>query len=274
MKKHRKALQRWISFGLSAAMLCSPLTALADGGSSLPEALSVKELATARVSYGSTWEDALAALPQTVDVVVEYDEPELPSETLFQDDFASAATSEANWSSEYDPQNVVNFTDGKVSVGKSTNLKLVTGDEGWSDFVVEAVISGEAAEPTNNFGIMFRCTGITPEKADSYNGYYAGIGYSTTTKGNALVVGYANGSWNHITSLPITYQAKQKYNLKVVAYQDIITVFLDGAKLYQFQDRLFQNGVAGLRSYNEPFEATSFQVRTVTNCMQRRFSKT
>ena len=34
--------------------------------------------------------------------------------------------------------------------------------------------------------------------------------------------------------------------------------------MYQFQDRLFQNGVAGLRSYNEPFEATSFQVRTVT----------
>ncbi len=264
MKKHRKALQRWISFGLSAAMLCSPLTALADGGSPLPEALAVKELATARVSYGSSLEDALAVLPQTVDVVVEHNEPDLPSEILFQDDFANAATSEANWSSEYDPQNVVSFTDGKVSFGKSTNLKLVTGDEEWTDFVVEADISGESAEPTNNFGIMFRCTGITPEKADSYNGYYAGIGYSTTTKGNALVVGYANGSWNHITSLPITYQAKQKYNLKVVAYQDIITVFLDGVKLYQFQDRLFQNGVAGLRSYNEPFEATSFQVRTVT----------
>ncbi|MBC8546886.1 glycoside hydrolase family 127 protein, partial [Clostridiaceae bacterium NSJ-31] len=267
MKQRKSTLKKWISLTLCAAMLCSPLTAMAEGpnGGSTPSLLRIKTVADVRVEHGSTLEQVQAALPATVNVVLKGENPTLPAEeVLFEDDFSSAATSAEKWDTTYDPDKVVNFTDGKLSVGRSTNLKLLANVKTSTDFVVEATVTGPA-DPTNNFGIMFRSSDVTDKNADSYNGYYVGVGYSGESKSNGMCIGYADGSWHYINSPVFDYKAGQPYTIKVVAYQDTITAFLNGAKMYQFKDSKFSGDLIGLRSYAQPFEATAFKVRSVTN---------
>ena len=217
-------------------MLCSPLTAMAEGpnGGPTPSLLRIKTVADVRVEHGSTLEQVQAALPATVNVVLKGENPTLPEEEiLFEDDFSSAATSAGKWNTTYDPDKVVSFTDGKLSVGRSTNLKLLANVKTGKDFVAEATVAGPA-DPTNNFGIMFRSSNVTDKTADSYNGYYVGVGYSGESRQNGMCIGYADGNWHYINSPVFDYKAGQPYTIKVVAYQDTITAFLNGVKMYQF----------------------------------------
>ncbi len=68
-----------------------------------------------------------------------------------------------------------------------------TGEEEWENYAVETKLKGPQ-KSSERLGVMFRCTDVTEEGADSYFGYYVGI----DAIGGGLNVGYANGGWNDI----------------------------------------------------------------------------
>ncbi|WP_343277439.1 family 43 glycosylhydrolase, partial [Ligaoa zhengdingensis] len=196
---------------------------------------------------------------EEVAVLVKSSEASKPN---FVGDFSDDAN-KADWT-VYDPNNAVKFEDGEMKVSASTDIRMGAGEEAWTDYAVEATISGEA-NPSNNFGIMFRATGITGKGPDAYNGYYAGIGYSYAAKGYALCVGYADGGWHDIGYVPVDYQAGKDYNLKVLVAGSKFAVYLDGELKYEHEDARFANGLAGVRSYNVPFNVSAFEIRELTD---------
>lgn len=189
----------------------------------------------------------------------------------FQDDFSSKEESEKKWT-VYDPDGAVAFTDGSLQVGRSSNLKIMagTGDEEWENYAVEASLKGPE-NPQRDFGIMFRCTNVTDEGADSYQGYYVGI----DAIGNGLNIGYANGAWNDIAKVrAFTYEPGKTYDLKILVYKNQFQVYVDGVKQYELTDSKFPYGAVGLRSWNQPFEAEYFKVRSLTTEEEGLFDQT
>ncbi len=179
----------------------------------------------------------------------------------FKDDFSNAEASKEKWT-VYDPNDAVQFTDGSLQVGTSPNVKIMagSGDQIWTDYAVETTLKGPE-NPQRDFGVMFRCTNVTGEGADSYQGYYVGI----DAIGNGLNVGYANGSWNDIAKVPaFTYEPNKDYKLKILVCGNQFKVYVDGELAYELTDDKFAYGAVGLRSWNQPFEANSFQVRELT----------
>ena len=180
---------------------------------------------------------------------------------LFEDDFSSAENSRTKWT-VYDPDGAVEFTDGGLKVGNSKNLKIMagTGEEEWENYAVETKLKGPQ-NPQRDFGVMFRCTDVTEEGADSYFGYYVGI----DAIGGGLNVGYANGGWNDIEKVrAFQYEPGKVYELKILVCGNQFKVYVDGQQYYEFTDDKFPYGSVGLRSWNQPFEAGYFKVRRLT----------
>ncbi|WP_343274646.1 family 16 glycoside hydrolase, partial [Ligaoa zhengdingensis] len=188
----------------------------------------------------------------------------------FYDDFSDSAASREKWSL-YDPNGVVTFEDGKMTIGVSNNIKVVTGEQGWGDFAVVTKMQG-VGDPTRDFGIMIRSSNIM-DGADGYNGYYVGI---NPAGGGGLNIGYADGGWHQIaTPKGFTYEDDHLYELKVIMAGERLVAYVDGAKIY---DELVSNmtsggnpvplykaGGAGFRSWNQGFEIEEFQVREISD---------
>ena len=186
----------------------------------------------------------------------------------FVDDFSSPSKSKDLWTL-YDPDSVVSFREGKMSFGRSSNVKAVTGSQEWTDYAVVAEVVG-TGNPDRDFGIMLRASGVK-DGADGYNGYYVGI----NAKSGGLNIGYADGSWHDIaTPGGVTYQENKVYELKTIIVGERLAVYVDGVKLYdeKISDMvsngsrvpLFESGCAGLRSWNQSFDVNYFEVREIS----------
>lgn len=226
------------------------------------EIQAVDEVPGMQVSYGTSLEEVQNQLPKTVNVTLKDTTESEPTEVLWKDDFSNPQDSTTKWKL-YDPNGVVKFQEGKMTVGASKNLKVLAGEEQYTDFVAETEISGPE-NPINNFGIMFRCTDVTEHNADSYKGYYAGIGFNAAAKQNSISIGYADGFWHDVKTIPFPYEGGKTYQFKIVAYQNHMTVFVDDQMVYQATDDRYASGSIGLRSYDQAFDTTGFTIRTVT----------
>ncbi len=183
----------------------------------------------------------------------------------FADDFSNPAGSREQWT-VMDPNGAVSFAQGSMSVGASNNVKVITGEQGWTDYTVVTHIKGTGNAANRNFGVMVRTTGAK-DGADGYNGYYVGIRCS-----GGLVVGWADGGWHEAATVSgFTFESGRLYELKVVVAGERLVAYVDGVKLYDGQmDEMkngnktapvYQSGGAGLRSWNQPFTAEDFLVR-------------
>lgn len=185
-----------------------------------------------------------------------------PVDIQFQDDFSDPEESIKNWT-EYDPDNVIHIEPGKIVLGNSSSTKIVTGEESWADYTVEATVKAPQNNG-NNYGIMFRATNITEENGNKYSGYYAGIGVNNG--GLNITLGYLDGDWHFLKDVPFPdYQAGQAYTLKVVVNGNRIGVFVDGKLKLTYEDSRCMVGKVGLRSWTQPFECSSFEVRNSTD---------
>ena len=176
----------------------------------------------------------------------------------FTDDFND--TDSAPWIVLGDT-GAVTFEGKKMSVGKSNNIKVVAGEESWTDYTVEGTFTCGDAVYDQNCGLMFRTTNATGEKADSYNGYYVGLGVFGGVKG--VVVGYGNNSWNWLKTIPFNYQAGVAYQLRVAVVDDAFAIYVDDALMGVVTDNRFAQGQVGVRSYEFPFTCDDFSVRAV-----------
>ncbi|MDR0671017.1 MAG: DUF1080 domain-containing protein, partial [Oscillospiraceae bacterium] len=132
----------------------------------------------------------------------------------------------------------------------------------WTDYVAEAALSVTLAD-NNNCGLMVRATDSGPG-SDGYNGYFVGIGRVSDVNGTGVIIGYADGSWHTLKSIPWHIEAGRTYALKVVAHGGTIAAFVDGVWAGAVQDTRFAAGTIGLRSYNEAFTVSGVDVRPVT----------
>lgn len=186
----------------------------------------------------------------------------------FKDDFSDPTASKAKWTL-YDPSNAVTFQDGQLNVSNSENLKIMagTGEEDWADYAIETTLSGPD-KPNRDFGVMFRCLDVTGENADSYKGYYVGI----DAIGGGLNIGFANNGWNDIAKVKaFTYEPGKEYLLKILVKANMFKVYVDGVLCFEHQDDKYPSGSVGLRSWNQPFTASSFEVRNLTLAEEELF---
>lgn len=196
---------------------------------------------------------------------------EQPNEVLFTDDFSDAQKSQENWL-KVPNQADIQFVDEKVVLGSSTDMKLVTAEPyQWKDFVYEADVTlrGEG----QNAGLIFRSS-KEESGADSYNGYYFGIGYGKG-KGSFEVGKATDKKWNGISGTVESELVKpdQAHHLMVIAYGSKLNFFIDGTKVYSIADSSHKIGRVGLRGYNRQFEVDNIQVRTLTEEEKEIYSK-
>ena len=155
----------------------------------------------------------------------------------------------------------VRFDGEKMNVGFSSNIKVVAGEESWTDYTVEGTFTCGEATQDKNCGLMFRTTGATNEKPDSYQGYYVGLGTFFGDEG--IVVGYGNNSWNFLETIPYDYTPNIPYTLKVVVVGNQFAVYVNDEFQKIFTSDLFTEGQVGVRSYKFPFTCDNFSVRAV-----------
>ena len=248
---------RIASLMLSAAFL---LPCFAGAGIVCAEEIDEKSIlsssagATITVAQGTAYADVLKLLPSTASVT-------LTDSTAADGAIMHVAKFEKSDWTLFDPS-AVTFADGKINVNKqSGKVKALTGGE-YTDFVVEATLRGTANEPDNNFGIMLRAKNVTDTNADSYQGYYVGIGKYGSAY--ALTVGYGNNAWKLVKNVNIDYKPNTDYKLKVLMYGNTLAAWLDGKLLYKEEFTLFDSGRVGLRTYRQLFECSSFTVRVPT----------
>ncbi|WP_343252989.1 beta-L-arabinofuranosidase domain-containing protein [Ligaoa zhengdingensis] len=177
----------------------------------------------------------------------------------FYDDFSDPAASAQKWSPSGTP-GVVTFSEGKMSVAADGNIKVVAGDESWTDYAVEATMRTNT-DGGADFGVMFRTTNVDESattNTDAYFGYYVGL------MNGAVRFGFGANGWNLVQDTPYNIVSGRDYQLKVVVCGSSIVIYIDGEKVCQFSDNRYTNGRVGVRSWNKAFEVSSFRVRNLT----------
>ncbi len=229
----------------------------------------VESVAKKIVSVGTSLEDVIATLPSELEVTIP-GEATGESQVLYSTDFSSADDFANDWTL-CDNDGVFSMDSGKfATTASSQKLKAYVTDPDWAladsedyaNYAVKAVLRGTANSPTNNFGIMFRASNISPNGPDSYDGMYVGLG----DPAGQICIGKAyNGAWHHITNVDFDYVPNQDYTLEVIVYNELFVVLLDGQVMYEGEvDPLMINGTAGLRTYEQLFECSEFTVRSLS----------
>ncbi len=254
MKMTKKALSLLLCLilSLSAFPVLSPGTRISAEEIAEGEILSAEADPGPIVTPGTSYEAVLSRLPATARVTL------ASGGAPAAETFHTAAFTPGAWTL-FDGE-AISFSGGALTVEKeSTKVKALTGEE-YGDFVLEATLRGTSAAINNNFGVMLRASDVTAAGADSYRGYYVGIGrYGSSS---ALTVGYADGAWHLIKAVPTDYRTGQDYALKVLLCGETLAVWLDGKLLYRDELSLFSRGRVGLRTYKQLFSCSSFAVRT------------
>ncbi len=214
--------------------------------------IGIEEIPQGDVIIGSSLEEAANTLPKNVNVMLSK-KTEQNSQVLHKAKFETS-----DWTL-YGGE-VVGFDGEKISVkAVAENIKALTGGN-YEDFVIETVLRGTSSNIDNNFGVMFRASNITDANADSYKGYYVGIGKNGGK--SALVIGYGNNSWNFIDQIDFDYKPNTDYSLKILMVGKTLAVWLDGKLMYKNELALFSSGRVGIRTYRQLFDCSEFTVRT------------
>ena len=215
----------------------------------------VEGISSVDLPLGTPYETALNSLPKTATLNIK-NSMGTESQLLH-----TAGFSQGDWT--LFNQSAITLSGGKIAINRSVaNAKALTGGE-YDNFVLEATLRGTANNPDNNFGVMFRAKDVTDKNADSYNGYYVGIGKNDGRY--AFVVGYADGKWHMIYDTPIDYRPNTEYDLKVVVYENTMAAFLDGELMYKGNASLYDSGRVGIRTYHQLFECSALAVRTLSD---------
>ena len=258
---HKRSI-RLICLLLCLALLLSTVAFAAGSDSPL---LQVGGLGYTTVDYGSTLEQAQKALPDSVSIVYQGAKKTYPSasETLFEDNFTDLEKSAENWTA-WGNTDALSFSEGRMNIAQNNNIKVFAGDENWTDYVAECKLRVEQeTDNGRNFGMTVRVSHVNKNgtNSDAYSGYYIGIWAGT--KDNIIIAAAPSTSF---ASGPHSYPIEfgKDYTIKVVAFGDKITLFIDGNKVCQLSDAKYTNGMIGVRSYEQAFASTGYKVRTVT----------
>ncbi|MBO5778290.1 MAG: hypothetical protein J6R82_01845 [Clostridia bacterium] len=229
------------------------------------EVESVKNKA---VKVGTSFEDVVASLPSELQVTIPGEASGEATE-LFKADFSNMDSFTADWT--LCDNDGVAAVDGKfATTAASDKIKAYVTEPEWAkadgeeyaNYVIKAVLRGQAEAPDHNFGIIFRAANVTAGGPDSYDGMYVGIG---DPSGQICVGKASNNAWHHITNIDFDYVPNQDYTLEVVVYNDTFVVLLDGVAMYEGAvDPAMINGTVGLRTYKQLFECSEFSVRTLS----------
>ena len=227
----------------------------------------IKKVDDLVVAVGTSEQDVIAKLPTELEVLMK-GSSSAASEKLFTETFDSADTFAQSWTVVGNANNdVMAIENGSMAVKKACNyFRAYLNDLEWmnneseefANYAIKTVIKGTAESPSNNFGIIFRASDISETGPDGYYGMYVGIGDSD----GKLCVGYAMNNWNLVEYVDFDYVPNQDYTLEVLVNNDKFVVLLDGENVYEGECK-FDYGTVGLRTYEQLFEASEFEVRTL-----------
>lgn len=184
-------------------------------------------------------------------------EPDPSTSPTFSENFDDPAVSNPRWTKVGADTSIMNIADGKFNFGRSTDVKALTGQETWQDFVYEADIALESGS-TYNSGLIFRVKQAAPG-ANSYYGYYFGInsvGYE---------IGRASNNWVPLGSGACALSpAGQPNRLKAVVYGKEMLFYVNGNLVFSATDATHTAGKLGFRGYFRAFTADNVNVRPLT----------
>ncbi len=252
---------RLISMLLALGMLSPGLT-MGLSAASVKELYSVEQNYVATVPHGTSAAEAVAALPKAAAATIL--DP-TPIDTVDEASYTFDSGIESDWQLL---SNSVSGVDGKMQLAKGTNVKAVVGDEAMTDYVVDFEITLDG-EITSNAGLIFRNTGATNAGADSYNGYYVGIGKLGTSTG--FTIGYADGKWHQVSSFTHSFETGKAYSLRVIVWGENYYVLIkeasetDYTTVYTGQQNSNMAGNVGLRAYNQAFSVDNFSISQLTD---------
>ena len=147
---------------------------------------------------------------------------------------------------------------GALYGASSSGGKAVVKNLNDSNVRVTADVTILAAHE-GNAGVIFRVSSASVG-ADSYNGYYAGIGAD-----GYIVLGRADQGWTELKRVSVPIAALKAHRISVDAIGDQISVTVDNADKPQIQvrDGTFASGSAGVRLFNIDTEYGNFSVAPV-----------
>lgn len=143
------------------------------------------------------------------------------------------------------------------------DVKLYIGQDGWTDYEIEADVAFNAPNATYGGGILFRATNESQYPAqvqDSMMGYYLSI------HSNKLALKKLNYGSETAASANVKVEAGQSNKVKIRAQGNRISVFWNDMKtpvIEYFDANAWTHGKIGLRSNVAGFEAVHLQVRSM-----------
>ncbi|GAM42378.1 hypothetical protein TCE0_044f16297 [Talaromyces pinophilus] len=169
---------------------------------------------------------------------------------IFWDDFSSGTM--GKWTT-IDGQYQVSSNIAVLAA--SPAAKAVTTGVTSENIIYEADISINST-PNGNGGMILRVSNPAPG-ADTYNGYYVGIGIGY------VVFGFADPNWNEIKRVDATdINAGQIHHLAIQTPGDSVSIFVDDLNTPRMvvKDDKYSSGLSGLRAYTTTMSVGNVRV--------------
>ncbi|MBQ4150615.1 MAG: glycoside hydrolase family 127 protein [Clostridia bacterium] len=251
-----------LSMFLVVGMLLSNFAMIGSAAESNMELYSVENNYVVTLPYGATLEEAKAALPKNIAATVL--DP-TPINTVDEASYTFDSGIESDWNLL---STFITGVDGKMQLAKASNVKTVVGPETMTDYVVDFDITLDG-EMNSNAGLIFRNTNATNQGADSYNGYYVGIGKVGT--GTGFTIGYADGKWHQVSTFQHPISVDTAYTIRVIVWGEKYYVLIKEASasdftfVYTGTQNVYAAGNVGLRAYQQAFSIDNFSINQLTD---------
>lgn len=148
---------------------------------------------------------------------------------------------------------------GEIVSSETDSGKIALNTQ-FDDFVFEGDLLLQKSGG-GNVGFIVRANDLG-SGADSYRGYYVGIG----TDGK-LTLGAANYNWREISSRDVGFTDNRWYHIKVICAGDSISIYVDdmaNAKI-TVRDGTFRSGKVGVRVFRSAAKADNIRVTPSVN---------
>lgn len=160
--------------------------------------------------------------------------------------------------------------DGKFKVSSKA---LLAESSAGGKLLIKAPVNDVAVEASvrlfaqsGNAGFVFRAS-QPGNGADNFHGYYVGL---SAESGGYIVLGRADGGWRQLARANTEVKFITAYKLRVEAYGEQISVFLNGERKISIRDGTYRSGMTGVRVYNV---LTTYDDMTVTPLVYDGFEK-
>lgn len=125
---------------------------------------------------------------------------------------------------------VVSASDGVLKIDGGNGNKAIAKDKEFTDFTYEADVTVKSSKDPDQRrqeaqgGILFRASKSGHDHPDRYHGYY----FCLNVRDQMVVLGRSSGdNWTEIATKKMTIKYGTTYRLKVTAYGDHITCYVD-----------------------------------------------